>query len=293
MTHVDLHLGVHKTATTHLQRYWQQCVQVLPGMLPHVPALAEIRAELTPFCRGDSGGEVGSAQHSAAQAFLARALANGGEGGLLLSDENMLGSCEQVLLQQSLYPHALPRLRRLAKVLGAARPVRLWLSVRDYAAYLSSAYCETLRHGPYRPFRRAYRGINLEMRGWEHLAADVIAAFPGAQLMCWPYEALERARPLVTATVFGVSASTKLPAPGERRDRPSLSGMALRLLDEIHHKHGAEEATRMRPMVERVVTGPQLEPFDPWTDEERDRLRQAYARSLTALRSLPAVKWLG
>jgi hypothetical protein len=254
--------------------------------------LAEVRSQLTPICSAPPKGQlrtVEDARKQAAKAWLGQRLE--AKKPLLVSDENLIGSCERIFALRTLYPSALPRLQRLAEVL-AGHEVRIWLAVREYAGFLRSAYCETLRHGPYRPFRQAYTGLAVPERGWEHLAKDVRQAFPKAELRCWRYESLQALRAPITSTLFGL-APEALPAPDERRDRRSLSRMAVRVLDDIFEHVGADDATRVRASVERTVSGGGMPAFDPWEEAEREHFSAAYERSIAALQAMPGVTWLG
>lgn len=288
---IELHLGVHKTATTSLQRYWLACSIARPGTVL-CPPLAEVRTELTPACH--QGGPRNkpadiAARQRAAAAWLKR---QGGEtDALLLSEENLIGSCERIFAQSALYAGAQGRLQRLAELM-AGHQVRIWLSVRHYGDFLRSAYCETLRHGAYLPFREVYSGMDFAQRGWEHVVRDVQAAFPGVPVLCWGYEGFDRLRPAITAAIFGAKVS-ELPEPDVQRDRASFSRMAMRLLDEIHERLGGDEATRVRPLVERIVAGANMPSFDPWSEDERQRFAAAYEKSIAAIRQLPGVNWLG
>jgi hypothetical protein len=288
---IELHLGVHKTATTSLQRYWMRCADVRGGAVA-CPPLMEVRAELTPACH--LGGPRnkptdGPARMRAAAAWLDKQahLAQT----LVLSEENLIGSCERIFAQNALYAGALPRLQRLAELLQG-HELRVWLSVREYGDFVRSAYCETLRHGPYLPFREVYGGLDLAQRGWEHVVQDVLSAFPGVPVLCWRYEALEQLRPAISAAMVGTKVAD-LPEPDPQRDRQSFSRMAIRLLDDLYERVGPDEATRARPSVERIVAGANMPSFEPWSTEEREQLRLAYERSIAAIRQLPRVNWLG
>ena len=65
---------------------------------------------------------------------------------LLLSDENILGSPGDIL-GGALYPYAENRMRRFCDQF-ADRRIRLFLTLREPAAFLASMYCEYLRHNP-------------------------------------------------------------------------------------------------------------------------------------------------
>jgi hypothetical protein len=290
--HIDVHLGAHKTATTRLQRHWLARSQA-PGATATCPPLAEVRTQLTPVCsaptaKGKAQGD--DARRLAAARSWVQQLAAAGRP-RLLSDENLIGSCERLFATQALYTSVLPRLQRRAPVHVGQR-VRVWLSVREYGAFLRSAYCETLRHGPYRPFRQAYSGFDFASRDWEPVARDIRQACLQAELTCWRYESMPGLRQALTASQVGLAPAAQ-PAPDEQRDRRSLSRLAVRLLDDIHQRVGADEATRVRPSVERVVSGAGMPAFDPWDDTKRGRWSAAHDRSIAALQAVPGVSWLG
>jgi hypothetical protein len=289
---IDLHLGVHKTATTHLQRYWLACGQVA-GSTAMCPPLTEVRAQLTPVCNPPSVKSAGLADGERRRQKAIDWLGDCGQRAqsLVLSDENLIGSPERLFAQRALYASALSRLERLAAVLKGYE-LRIWLSVREYGSFLRSAYCETLRHGPYRPFREAYDHFDLASRGWEHLAHDVQQAFPAAKLVCWRYESLDDLRAPITSALFGIRRAA-MPPIGDQRDRQSLSNLAVELLDDIYRRVGADEATRVRQSVERVIAGDGLAPFEPWSEAEHQQFKVAYEQSLVALQALPGISWLG
>ena len=281
MTSIDLHLGAHKTASTHLQKYWFACNALADGV--HCPPLEAVRAHVTPV-----------AAHAAPAALRgARRWLEGlceGRRRVVLSDENILGTCDANFARQALYPDARARLERLAPLL-ADRPLRVLISVRGYADYLRSAWCEVIRHTPYRPFREAYLGMQDLARRWEHVVGDVAEALPHAAIECWRYEDLEDVQPLLTASLFDLEPA-RLPAGDDRRERRSFPRLAVRLLDDIHARHGAATATLVRPSVEKIVSKPDMARFDPWTAEESAAFRRADAGSLAALRALPRVRFL-
>jgi hypothetical protein len=282
MTIIDLHLGVHKTATTHLQKYWVACNGLTDRVL--CPPLDEVRTHLTPAC----GQAQATPADKAARAWLAKTCA--GRARVLLSDENFIGNCEGNLARRALYPDTRQRLERLAALLGDAE-VNVLVCVRSYADYLRSAYCEAIRHTPYRPFREMYKPFDFARRGWEHVVEDVLEALPGAEVTCWRYGELAQARPAVTAELFGVDAS-RLPAPDDRRERRTFPRLAIRLLDDVYARLGSETATQIRGSVEKVVSGPQMPRFEPWTPAETTELAAASERSFVALRELERVRFV-
>ena len=282
---IDLHLGVHKTATTHLQRYWVACNPLGQAARIHCPPLDEVRAELTPL--GGVGDGHGVPQFKRAQAYLGR-LASA-HARVILSDENLIGTCEGNFAQGCLYPNLADR---MANLKGALQPfeVHLLISVRRYSDYLRSAYCEAIRHSRYFTFESAIKRFQPEKRRWPAILRELRLAFPQSTLTCWPYEALHQVRGSMTSSLFELDIN-RLPVASEERPRRTMSRLAIKLLDDIHSHAGAEVATAARASVEKLVAGPKMVQFDPWTDEVRARLDALYEEDLLVLRSDPTLRF--
>ncbi len=275
MTVILLHVGAHKTATTHLQNRWSHLARSSRSVA--CPPLDEVRKQFLPAC-----GQGADAQRNAR-----RWLASHCEGRdtVVVSDENMLGFCEEPFQGGQLYTQARERVARLAGVLQGHR-VTVLFSVRGYADWLRSAWCETIRHQPYKPFRKSFKSLDTPQRGWEHVAGDVLQALPEADLAWWRYEDLEPARAALDTLVFGAAATADVPVDA-KRERQSFSRPAIKLLDEIFTSAGPDVATKARASVEKVLRMPQQPRFDPWQPEETALFEMAYRRSLAALGTLP------
>jgi hypothetical protein len=280
---IELHLGVHKTATTHLQRWWGHCAKV-EGAASYAP-MSEVRESFTPAAHPGGQRRLGGPAAEVAKAWLAGWRARTDR--LVMSDENLLGFCPPLFAAQSLYATARGRLASVAQLIPDTE-LRVWLCVRDYGSFIRSAYCELLRSKPYRPFRQTYTGFDLSERSWCELAQDIQSAFPRATLTVWPYESLDRLRGSITASLFGVPQEA-LPEPDDHRDRQSLSGLAAKLLDDIYEQSGSVAATQARAPAERILAGPDFERFDPWTADERAELSERYARDLERLADMPGL----
>jgi len=112
---IELHLGVHKTATTHLQRFWSACAR-LPAARAACPPLEEVRARLTPVAGGPAK-DPGEDEVRRAQAVVWLSQWHAAGHPVVLSDENLIGTCERVFSLNSIYSGALPRLQRVAEVM--------------------------------------------------------------------------------------------------------------------------------------------------------------------------------
>ena len=136
-----LHLGLHKTATTALQDFLAGETRALVAHGVAYPRLARMRSDLTPLIASAAKPD---------RAALGRFVDKVRQPVLLLSDENILGSPGDIV-GGTLYPYAENRLRRFCDQF-ASRRIRLFLTLREPAAFLASMYCEYLRHNPYLGF---------------------------------------------------------------------------------------------------------------------------------------------
>lgn len=141
MKKLIIHLGVHKTATTSLQEFLRSNRPVLLRHDVRYFPLDQMRREITPL--------IGSAGlHD--QQDLRNLISQQPQAATLLSDENILGSANEIL-HNSLYIHGEQRLSRIARLFGDYE-VEAFICVRNPADFISSMYCEFLRHNGFRTF---------------------------------------------------------------------------------------------------------------------------------------------
>jgi len=231
-----LHLGLHKTATTALQDFLAGETKALVAHGVACPRLARMRSDLTPLIASAAKPD---------RAALARFVGKVRQPVLLLSDENILGAPGDIL-GGALYPWAENRVRRFCDQF-ADRRIRLFLTLREPAAFLASMYCEYLRHNPYLPFADYARGLDLDR-------------FSYAQVFDWlgalPRHVAVTVTPFETARGGGVRMITErlLQAacgpghgidPGrfpETRSRASYSVEELDLAEEIARRADGKTA---------------------------------------------------
>ena len=179
-----LHLGAHKTATTHLQRVLTRRTAALARLgVDFVPPEA-----LRPVLREARGWRhrlLGRTGARLAAAIEARAT---GLDVLAISDENLLGDISDVL-NPRLYPRLARRLAVLAP-LAEGREVHLFLAIRPLDRVWASAYAEALRHHRPRPGRLAAleAAAIADPPSWLDPIARLRDTFPRAAVTVWRYE---------------------------------------------------------------------------------------------------------
>lgn len=136
-----LHLGLHKTATTALQEFlFRSQSHLLAKDVRYIP-LKRMRAEVTPlFCNADKG----------ARRKLIDLLNQFPNQKVLLSDENIIGNPGDIQTG-ALYPYAANRVLSFCEEVAPAK-VTLFLTLRDPSSFITSMYCEFIRHNSFVSF---------------------------------------------------------------------------------------------------------------------------------------------
>jgi hypothetical protein len=280
MRELRLHLGAHKTATTHLQQILARRTAALAARgLAFVPPPA-FRLALRKARRWRHLDRAGVARRLAAEL---EAIAAGAEV-LAISDENLIGDTRGALAPR-LYPELEKRLAVLAD-LAAGAEIHVFLAIRGFDRFWPSAFAEALRHHPM-PARRV---AALEARAladppsWLEPIARIRAVLPGARLTVWRYED-HRAHWRELARAFLGRD------PGPLRDQPpprwtvspnaeavrAAARLVLPLPKRLHRR-------RVGKLYAAHPAG-QGEPFAPFSPEAVRRLQERYAADLAALRA--------
>lgn len=212
---IILHLGAHRTATTSFQHYVRdhRCKlmrhrigfwgpqhtrnAVFPGLFKNratvsdrdVVALAESRVNL-----------------------LVKSAAASGFKSLLISDENLLGTCAQNLRTGQLYPQVRRRMRCLDRVFGA-RLSRIVLSIRSQDMWWPSAFALTWSKCRVPTRTPNFGQATLGVRRWQHVIEDIARAAPQAELIVLPFERFA-GRPHAK-----LRAATGIDLPPDRQER--------------------------------------------------------------------------
>jgi hypothetical protein len=220
-----LHLGVHKTATTHLQ----------DTLALHHDALAErgidyipmpiIRANRIPDLRRRNWRAwVGGAP---LRAEVNRKIAphRSGRDVVVMSAEDWVGSCHDLLAPVP-YPRAARRLGALGALAGDAR-LTFYLSIRSWDTILPAAYATVLRFeaypGGFEPIRK--RVVN-KPPSWVDLVDRIRAAAPKADVRLWDYESYRERSGEIMEALCGcdLGALPDVPVP-VRTQTPTASAI--------------------------------------------------------------------
>ncbi len=284
---IYLHLGAHKTATTYLQMRLQQNATLLARAGVHAPPLMTLRRRITPLLgpstRPGLSGFYGRFRLARELGALISEAEQSGASRMVLSEENLIGSCSRVINRSGFYSKARQRLAALARALPQ-EPCEVMLALRSYAGFYTSAYGEWLRKGgQYRPFDQTLKQQFItEAGGWPGLVADIRAAFPAARLVIWDFDDWSDLEPIVLARMVGpaahsLSALTERPLAG-------LSARAVAALAEAAATGTPPDSVTANRLIATYPKGRDHPAFDPWTAGEHALLAARYAADLALIR---------
>ncbi len=260
---VILHLGAHRTATTTFQHYIRDHLEDLSarGICFWGPQQARksvfpglFRSTIAKKCRNPTLRAEGRVRMFASQAQAQ------GVRQLLVSDENMLGTCVQNLRYAQLYPAAGERTARISAAFGG-RVRRIVLSIRSQDLWWASACALTVSRGHPVPSAATREAVSRSPRGWRDVITDLACAAPGADIEVLAFETSNGRPDHLLSIALGADA------PRDRRDRWLNRSADLRSLRAGLAGQGGT---------------PDLLPdgagrWQPFTEEQAARLAEKYA----------------
>lgn len=239
MTKILLHLGAHRTASTHVQGVLGKNLPLLARAGIGAPPQRAVKDALTkPMGR----------RLPAVKAGFGRLVKENGLSGLdtvLISDENLLGFLNSIFSHGQFYPDTARRMARLRKMLPVV-PEKIVIAIRPYESYFASAYGRWLS-----PKRMVLpRPVLAELvqglaRGWHDVLADVAAAFPESQLVISEYSPDPRFGPSQLSALLGPLADELFYNPGYRWNR-SMSARQTMLYEQAVAAGEAAKADDIR-----------------------------------------------
>lgn len=286
---LSIHLGAHKTASTHLQ----QCLRVSReqlrsgGVFYAGPVLLRDRMPL-----GDALAQ-GKASRAAREftRLLAEHAAN--QPRMLLSDENILGGTHRNHIVNAggvLYPAALRRVRQVIDMAGRV-PVTLFLSLRDPATFNISAFALQVSVGQEIEIGAYLRGRDPTRLPWAGLLRRLAQIERVERIVVWCYEDYRAVRSRVLAAMLGNELAGQVPDLP-----PSNVSMTQAGYDWFVSRAMADSDADLRDLVrEAQASFPRAEghmPLNLFPEEILRRSASNYASEVDLVRTVPKVDFL-
>jgi hypothetical protein len=279
--HWRIHLGAHKTATTHLQ---ETLTLVRPALaargLDYIPnsLLRQQKFARTLWYRDRLARMplLGPARMREKIVAVVEPLRLGPET-VVLSEENILGVSDQ-MLQAPFYPQAALSIRRLATLTAQAEVV-FFLSIRSYDRLLPSAYAEALKFRPPPPGGFDVARLLARPPSWHDLVRQIRTAAPGVSLRVWQQEDYRANAQAIMTEVCGTDLGL-LPDISDPSWTRSPTAEGIRAAEAIDP--GLDMRAR-REKVRELYDAAEGAPYRPFTDAERADLKARYAADLAGI----------
>jgi len=300
-----IHLGAHKTATTHIQSelagrrdaLLADGVFFLP--LEQTRKLMAFQDIPSPFLlrlRRKLGLKNARAQAFDSQPFIRACTEHlqkqvdqlaGNAQRVVISEEDLIGSTDQVFTGGYFNgSNRLDLIRELAKT----TPIHLFLAVRALDGFLPSAYAQALRSRPasYLDFQNKINQMVQNPPSWADLVARISARIPQAHLTVWDYSdyaanAMAIQSMITGCTLEGVTTHTR----PERTRSPSAQAILMA-------EHVQESDVKLRQGIvnriyaEHPASGPDSA-FRPIEDKASAVLRATYRDDLNRIAAMQQV----
>lgn len=228
---IALHVGAHKTASTHLQRSLEISRKVLKSCDVRVMNTRLYRRTIGPIHKEFADGDLTGAQARGQVTPIIHGAAKGAKR-LILSDENILGQFPRTFLEDRIYPWGRYRVATTMALLENYE-VELFLAIRSPLTYLQSAYSEALLHMTFRDFAGFVKPCQPTELRWFRLIEEIRTRLPDTPLTLWRYEDYPRIRSQIAAKLIGRDLPDGFTFL-DRHPRPGLSARALEQLEKWH-----------------------------------------------------------
>lgn len=280
---VCLHIGVHKTGSTHLQGVLKQNRLALAKASIYYLPLKQCREVFTLPCIHK---KLGSAERGAAffeQAFSESRTA-------LISDENLIGVVD-TLLAGHFYPRMVRNIKRIRAMIGPHRQLDLYCCVRNYADWIESAYLQTLKRR-ITPFDAFLKKLTPEKLSWSRFVEELSEASGSAKINLWTYESyVHNSDAILDKLASDVGAA--LPKKPDSRPNPSLSEAAVKILAAADKDVRKEDRAKLYRFVRmNFSTNQKYAKPRLLSQELRSSLDLKYRKDLQALHGLSSVRFM-
>lgn len=262
-----LHLGFHKTASTHFQEMLNATFSNDERFMYVGPSA------FRKFTKWKRGGQFDMDYSEAYLKNISSMTEN-----LILSEENLCGHTFDIFKHDRLYENIFSRLSSLSEFFNAFEDIEIFLSIRDPITHLPSMYCEALRWRPYRTFHLIYHGNYYQ--SWIPVIEDIIKALPSSIINVMLYEHYREDLPTILK-MMGGTASVALET--EKVIRPSFVSRSIKMMGLIACFIPKRFHRKILSLLDLFLRRIDLENFQPFNQGEIEVLSKQYLKDIEKL----------
>lgn len=221
---VILHIGAHRTGTTSFQNYVRTSRAVLDGQGIGFWGPWRTRNGLLDGIISPADTPEQATRAARRVQMNLRKSRSMGKTQLIVSDENLIGSCRQSLRAGRLYPDIGERMAKVHAGFGTI--TRVCFQIRSPEIWWSSALAFVVERGQAVPDRRLLEYLARSSRRWRDVISDIARACPDAEIQVNPFEDYAGTPDRLLSQMTGFAAVPTVSAPFW--DNRSLSAPELR-----------------------------------------------------------------
>ncbi|MFT4012390.1 MAG: hypothetical protein QM682_03105 [Paracoccus sp. (in: a-proteobacteria)] len=289
---VSIHLGAHKTASTHLQLSLRLARDDLRmgGLFLAEPSMLREEAAALPLSDALAGG-AGCPAQARCRDLLAQA--RGDAPHLLLTEENILGGTRRGSLfsrRGLIYPFAVRRAGQAIQICGGG-PSTLFLALRDPASFNVSAFALQLSLGNETEFPAFLQGRDPARVGWSGLVKRLTGIEGVARLVIWRFEDYPALRSRLLLRMLPSGLAERVPDPPPSNESMTQAGYDW-FLRRATADAGADLRILARKARKRFPRAEGHAPLRLLDEAARARSAAAYAVEIARIERLPKVEFL-
>ncbi|NSX54782.1 hypothetical protein [Parasulfitobacter algicola] len=273
MTKLLLHLGAHKTATTHFQNsLFLSADKLKAKQIKYVP-LSRCRNTYSRVIKACIRKKITvSEAKDRFNRFFAEDAVNNHT--VIVSDENILGQFSRTLLTGIIYPEAEDYMALVRQIFEDA-DLSVFLTVRSYDTFFSSLFCEALRWQKLNDARE-YTQNFIQNADWRDLNRRISVALDADIKLLFFEDYIKN--PHAHLVTFTKCDFQDITIEQQTNLRSSMTGDAVNTVVAIApFVSGQMEYRKTVAAIEQAL--PQSEfrkKFDPWTIDEKAILKDRY-----------------
>lgn len=270
---INLHIGAHKTATTFLQEKLSANLASLHRAGIGYLSLTEFRQHFTSKLEN----HVAAGAHI--DQFLPKFFSDTSPPSsprLILSDENLVGSCADITNKGAPLISGPKRLKLLQTFLSGHQ-VTMFFAIRSYDTFIASAYCEALRSSPqFVDFPTVKSRLQSKAFDWASIIDTFCESLRPEAVRIWRFEDFRR-QPGQVASAIAHDLESLPEEAGASSRRPSFSQSDIDKLHDVARTNGVDAA---RQMIRELGNQPRQADhhnFYPWANDEKHQWESKYS----------------
>ncbi|WP_162619623.1 hypothetical protein [Salinicola peritrichatus] len=269
---IALHLGVHKTATTHIQsKLWNSRRTLTENKINYIK-LSELRKNVTSRLHNEDFGK---------KDILDFLLPYMNCNRLIISDENIIGGTNAPR-KQLLYPRAKYKIKKIVDALKGYE-VEVYITLREFSEYLISRYSESLRHYKFCLFEEYLEDIEFQNISWLPLLEDV-SSIGCKKIYINDFEFVLNEKKYFEL-LLGKGLDLAEANQGAKIRRSKLSQQAYQVAKLYSELYSKKTTKKLIHMMDENPQDTAVTPFMPFSSGEREFFSRKYKREIEYINS--------